>query len=153
MSYRYVLLSNNERDRIVNSFFSDENIIYDFSLTTEEIERINTFRKPYNSIGYALQYLFLKNRGISILSHQELIPSKVIDYVAEQLNKNPQRLDKYWINRTSTYRNLKEICELLGYSKFDFNEDIESELFSIVISTSSKYEIAKGFIDALISTR
>lgn len=150
MNFRYILLSRNERDRLIHSFFSEENIIYDFSLTSEEIERINTFRKPYNSIGYALQYLFLKNRGISILNQHELIPLKVIDYVAEQLNKNPQRLDKYWINRTSTYRNLKEICELLGYNKFDFNEEIESELFNIVISTSSKYEMARAFIDTLI---
>lgn len=58
MNFRYELLSKNERDRILSLFFYDENIIYDFLLTAEEIERINTFRKSHNSIGYALQYLF-----------------------------------------------------------------------------------------------
>lgn len=59
-NFRYSILSTKEREKITNSFFTEENIANDFSLTSEEIYKIKRFNKPYLSLGYALQYLFLK---------------------------------------------------------------------------------------------
>lgn len=73
MSSRYSVLSNKEREQIVASFFTLENMVIDFSLTLNELNDIKKYRKPYIGLGYALQYLFLKNRNISILKTKYLI--------------------------------------------------------------------------------
>ena len=78
MNFRYSILSNKEREKILNSLLSEKNIAIDFSLTDFEINKISKFQKQYISLGYALQYLFLKNRGILIVNSYDLIPEKII---------------------------------------------------------------------------
>lgn len=94
MKYRYEILSKKEKDIILSDFFSENDIITDFSLTISEIDIIKKFNKPYISLGYAIQLLFLKNRGISVLSSYDLIPESIIINVAQQINSNSKTLTK-----------------------------------------------------------
>ena len=117
INYRYSILSIKERDRIMNSFFSEKNITADFSLNIDEIHRIKRFNKPYISLGYALQYLFLKARGISVLNSYELIPKNITDYVSDQINCSSKHLNKYWAVTNTKSRNFQEITKDLNYSR------------------------------------
>ena len=85
MKYRYTVLTKREREMVIHSLFSEKNLVKDFSLTEIEIKKIRKINKPYISLGYAVQLLFLKNRGISILSSYELITEKIIKYIALQI--------------------------------------------------------------------
>lgn len=59
---RYTVLSMKERDNIIHSLTSEKNIVTDFSLTDDEIHIIKKFYRPYISLGYAIQYIYLKNK-------------------------------------------------------------------------------------------
>ena len=88
MEYKYSLLSAKEKEEILNCFFSEDNMKMDFSLTPEELQIVKKFKNPSVSLGYALQLLFLKNRGISIISLYTFIPDNIILYVADQIDCN-----------------------------------------------------------------
>lgn len=149
MNYRYSILSIKERDRIMKSFFSEENIAADFSLSIDEIHKIKSFNKPYISLGYALQYLFLKARGISVLNSYELIPEKIIDYVSDQINCNSKHLDKYWAITNTKSRNFQEVIKDLNYSRFQNNDDIDSLIYKITLKTGNKFCMVEKFIHEL----
>ncbi|MCY6355396.1 DUF4158 domain-containing protein [Clostridium sp. ZS2-4] len=153
MNFRYSVLSKKERDKIIDSFFSEENSATDFSLTIDEIHRIKKFNKPYISLGYALQYLFLKSRGISLLNLHDLIPKKIVNHVAEQINCNPKRLDKYWAIKATKSRNFQDIIRTLNYSRFYINADIERLIYNITLSTGNKFSMVKRFIEELKSKK
>ena len=100
MEYKYSLLSAKEKEEILNCFFSEDNMKMDFSLTLEELQIVKKFKNPSVSLGYALQFLFLKNRGISIISLYTYIPDNIILYVADQIDCNSKYLSRfkiYWI--------------------------------------------------------
>ncbi|MGL5750450.1 MAG: Tn3 family transposase [Paraclostridium sp.] len=149
MNFRYDLLSCKERESILNSFFTAENINKDFSLNADEIYKIKKFNKSYISLGYSLQYLFLKNRGISILNQYNLIPKVIIDYVAEQLNCSTHNLDKYWSIHATKFRHFSEIYKSLNYTKFEVDTGIESIVYDITFTTGSKLLMIKRFIKEL----
>ena len=81
MEYRYTVLTKREKEEIIKSLFSERNLIKDFSLTEMEIEEIKKISRSYLGLGYAIQLLFLKNRGISIISSHELISEQILKYV------------------------------------------------------------------------
>ena len=149
INYRYSILSIKERDRIMNSFFSEKNITADFSLNIYEIHRIKRFNKPYISLGYALQYLFLKARGISVLNSYELIPKNITDYVADQINCSSKHLNKYWAITNTKSRNFQEITKDLNYSRFQNNDDIDSLIYKITLKTGNKFCMVEKFINEL----
>ncbi|MCC0656247.1 DUF4158 domain-containing protein [Clostridioides sp. ES-S-0123-01] len=149
MNFRYSILSNKEREKILNSLLSEKNIAIDFSLTDFEINKISKFQKPYISLGYALQYLFLKNRDILIVNSYDLIPEKIIDHVADQLNCNSKRLNKYWNIKNTKSKHTQDIIKGLGYKKFELNSDIEIILYNITLSFGSKFDMMKKLIEEL----
>lgn len=151
MNVRYSLLSNKERETILNSFFTENSITTDFFLNTDEINRIKKFDRSYISLGYALQYLFLKNRGISIVNQYKLIPKNVINYVAEQLNYSNYNLDKYWSIHATKFRHFNEIYKSLNYTKFGMDTEIESIVYNITFTTGSGFVMVKKFIKELRS--
>lgn len=146
MIYRYSILSKKERNKIIESLICDNNLIVDFTLTTEELYKIKRFDRPHVSLGYSLQYLFLKNRGISILSLNDKIPTTIINYVAEQLKCTSIHLHKYWIIKNTKQRHFKEIYEMLNLSKFELDINTKMSISNIIWSTSDNFKIAQKFI-------
>ncbi|HHT97296.1 MAG TPA: DUF4158 domain-containing protein [Clostridiales bacterium] len=149
MNFRYSVLSNKERNAIVSSFFSEKNIATEFFITTDEINRIKKFDRSSISLGYALQYLFLKARGISILNLHEFIPASIINHVAEQLHCNPSNLRNYWNIRATKSRHFQDICKNLSYRKFSMDDEVERLAYNIALSTGSKFIMVKKFIEEL----
>lgn len=149
MNFRYDLLSTKERENILSCLFADKNITTDFFLSADEINKIKKFNKPYISLGYSLQYLFLKNRGISIINQYNLIPKVIIDYVAQQLNCSTRNLDKYWSIHATKFRHFNEIYKSLNYTKFDVDTKVESIAYNITFTTGGKLSMVKRFVKEL----
>lgn len=59
MKSRYTVLSNKEKNNIIQSLISEKNITTEFTLTADEIYMIKKFDRPYISLGYALQYIYI----------------------------------------------------------------------------------------------
>ena len=149
INYRYSILSVKERDKILKSFFSEENMAADFSLNIDEIHKLKRFNKPYISLGYALQYLFLKARGISVLNSYESIPKNIIDYVSDQMNCNSKNLNKYWSVKATKSRNFQEIAKELNYSRIQKNSDLDELIYNVTLTIGNKFYMVKTFIQEL----
>lgn len=153
MKYRYTILTKREREIIVHSLFSEKNLIKDFSLTEIEIEKIRKMNKSYISLEYAIQLLFLKNRGISILSSHELITEKILKYVAIQVDCNIKNFYKYWEIKNTKFRHFKEICNIFEYRKFEMTPKIEYFIYSSALSTKENVEIIQKLFQELKRTK
>ena len=149
MEYKYSLLSAKEKEEILNRFFSENNMKMDFSLTSEELQIVKKFKNPSVSLGYALQLLFLKNRGISIISLYTFIPSNIILYVAEQIDFNPKYLLRYWMVKNTKFRHFKEICLIFNYKKYVQTTEIMRTAYNITIVTGNKISMINILIEEL----
>ncbi|MGL4912203.1 MAG: Tn3 family transposase [Romboutsia sp.] len=149
MKERYSLLSKKEKEKIINSLVSDESLVTDFTLNIDEIKRIKKFDRAYVSLGYALQYIFLKNRKISILNIHDKIPTSIINYISEQLKCSSKELYKYWDIKNTKLRHFKEISNEFDFTKFNFNDENKSILHSIIWTTDNKYIIVRDFIEEM----
>lgn len=115
MEYRNIILSKKEREDILEFLLEEKKINVNFKLTKDEIVRIKKLEKPYLRIGYALQLLYLKTKGVSINTMGCKIPENVIKFVAAQLECSANSLEEYWKIKNTKSRHFQEICRLLDY--------------------------------------
>ena len=67
MEYRNTILTKKEREELFKFLVEEKNLNDNFTLTNDELSKIDRLEKPYHKIGYALQFLYLKNKGICII--------------------------------------------------------------------------------------
>ena len=149
MEYRYTVLTKREKEEIIKSLFSERNLIKDFSLTEMEIEEIKKISRSYLGLGYAIQLLFLKNRGISIISSHELISEQILKYVASQIDCSIGNFHKYWEIKNTKFRHFQEICNIFGYKKFEMTSKIERFIYNTALSTKENIEFIQKFLQEL----
>lgn len=149
MKFRYSVLSTKEKNNIIQSLISEKNITTDFTLTDNEIHMIKKFDRSYISLGYALQYIYIKNRGISILNYSGLIPNKVIEHISLQLKCSNKDLKIYFLIRNTKARHMQNILKSLNYNKFELNSKINNVAYEIVLYSGNKIDMAKRLIDYL----
>lgn len=149
MNSRYTVLSSKEKNNIIQSLISEKNITTDFTLTDDEIYMIKKFDRPYISLGYALQYIYLKNRGVSILNYSDSIPKEVIEHISLQLKCSKKDLKNYFLIKNTKSRHMQDILKLLNYNKFELNYKINNVAHEIVLYSGSKVDMIKRFIDYL----
>lgn len=149
MKSRYSVLSTKEKNNIIHYLISEKNLISKFSLTDEEIIMIKRYDKPYISLGYALQYMYLKNKGISILNHSDSIPKEVVEHISLQLKCSNKNLKNYFQIKNTKARHMKEILRVLNYNKFELNSKINNVAHEIVFYSGNNFDMVKRFVDYL----
>lgn len=149
MNSRYTILSSKEKNYIIQSLISVKNISTDFTLTDDEIYMIKKFDRPYISLGYGIQYLYLKNRGVSILNYSDLIPKEVVDHISSQLKCSKKDLKNYFLIRNTKSRHMQGILKLLDYDKFELNSKVNDIAYEIVLYSGNKFDMVKRFIEYL----
>jgi len=149
MKYRNTVLSKREREEITTFLVDEKNISMNFILTRDEVLRINKLEKHYLRIGYALQYLYLKAKGISIIEMGEQIPQNIVDFIGLQLNCNTTFFSEYWKIKNTKSRHFQKICKTLKYLKFKYNSDLEKEIYKIAFSCGNNMEMVKKFLQLM----
>lgn len=149
MKSRYIILTNKEKERILTTFYDDKNMKKEFTLTREEIERINKINKSYVALGYAVQLIFLRSKGISIVSSYERIPQSIIEYIASQIRCSPYFIEKYWKVKNTKFRHFQELLNILEFKKFEVTSQLEKLIYNIALSQGERIEIVKILIDEL----
>ena len=71
------------------------------------MEIINRHRRDYNRLGFAVQLCCLRNPGWTLGSINE-IPSKVLQYIAEQLQVSPKEFEQYAQRENTRFEHLQE---------------------------------------------
>lgn len=123
-----------------------KDIADNFTLTSKEIKYIEKFKKSYLKLGYALQYLLLKNFGRQLDNN---IPLPILSYVGEQLKIQEYDLEGYLNNNVTRKRYFIEIYNILEFSRFKMNNQIEKIAENIAFSSSNTLEFAFLFLNEL----
>ena len=112
---KFRFLTDKEKRELFILKTTKNDIVDNFTLTLEEIRYIEKFKKPYLKLGYALQYLFLKNLGYQL--HKD-IPLEILKYVGEQLGVEDFRIGIYLNNEAARLRHFSEIGVPPTFRKF-----------------------------------
>ena len=153
MEYRNTILTKKEREELLKFLVEEKNLNDNFTLTNDELSKINRLEKPYHKIGYALQFLYLKNKGISVIELNNKISQNIINYVALQLNCDPGFLDKYWEIKNTKRRHFKEICEILKVSKFEQSTILIKEMHKIILFNGNYLNMVKDLLYYMINAK
>ncbi len=92
-----------------------------YTLTEKDIEIINRHRRDYNRLGFAIQLCCLRNPGWS-LGNVSDIPLKVMSYITEQLEVNPNEYEQYAQRENTRLEHLQELRQEYGYTSFTEND-------------------------------
>ena len=90
-------------------------IYYTFS--QYDLEVIKRHRRDHNRLGFAIQLSVLRYTGWS-LTDVEPIPDYVIQYIAKQINANPDSFSLYAQRDATKHEHMEEIRQVYGYQNF-----------------------------------
>ena len=81
---RRSILTERQRSALFDLPTDETLMLRHYTLADDDIEHINERRRPENKIGFALQLCVLRYPG-RLLSSGEVIPEKVLRFIAAQL--------------------------------------------------------------------
>lgn len=149
MDYRYSALTNKEKEQLLKSYVSEKTIVKDFSLTEADLMKIRKFDKRYLGYGYAVQLLFLRNKGVSLSNLQINIPFNILEYIGNQVKCPSDSFEKYWNIKNTKFRHFQEITMNLGFKKFTESSEISNYVLNLCLSNRNNIEIAQFLIEYL----
>lgn len=100
-------------------------------------------------IGYAIQSVYLKNKGIFINHIFEKIPNDLIISISHQLRCDYKNFEQYWKIKNIKTHHFQEILDIFGYIKFKYTSNLEKEFYRIAFSSGAPSVIAKEVLKLL----
>lgn len=88
-----------------------------YTFSQYDLEIIKRHRRDHNRLGFAVQLCVLRNPGWS-LSDVEPIPDYVIQYIARQIDANPDSFSLYAQREPTKHEHMEEIRQVYGYQNF-----------------------------------
>ncbi len=152
MKYRNRILSKKEREEVLFFLLQEKNPYVNFKLTEDDFSKIKKL-EIHLQLGYAIQLLYLREKGINIGSMYERIPENIVKYVALQLHCNTVFLEKYWKIKNTSNRHFQEIYQSLKFSKFQYTKDLKNKIYKIVFFNGNNLDMVKEFFLLLKSSK
>jgi TnpA family transposase len=120
MPVSFLTASEREKfDRFPEEIISEDIIIY-FTLNDSDLAQLPSKSGGYNRLGYALQLCTLRFLGYCPNDFSS-VPTIVIDYLAGQIQVNPQEIEMYGRRDQTRTEHLQKIIVYLGFRQA--NED------------------------------
>lgn len=88
-----------------------------YTFSQYDLEVIKRHRRDHNRLGFAVQLCVLRYPGWS-LTDVEPIPDYVIQYIAKQINANPDSFSLYAQREPTKHEHMEEIRLVYGYQNF-----------------------------------
>jgi TnpA family transposase len=88
-----------------------------YTFSQFDMEIIKRHRRDHNRLGFAVQLCVLRYPGWS-LTDVEPIPDYVIQYIAKQINANPDSFSLYAQRAPTKHEHMEEIRQVYGYQNF-----------------------------------
>ena len=109
---------------------SEEAIVAYYTFSQYDIDIINSHRRDYNRLGYALQLSVLRYLGWP-LSITKDIPQNVIKYVSKQIDVDTEIYLQYGQREATIQQHMDGIRQEYGYKSF--TKEINKELFEVLL--------------------
>ena len=149
-----IILTDEERKELtyIPHNITDEILLTYCAFDEDDIKNITSNRYDiYSKIGYAVQLFYIRYLGWSY-SNKTRIPSKVLDFIAKQLDIAPPiqwNLKAHYKRGNTIYNQFVEICNAYGYRQFD-NLDIQ-KVYSVIASHADVVDNRVFIVKEIIS--
>ena len=102
---RRSILTARQRAALFDLRTDDASILRHYTLADDDLEIIDTRRRPHNRLGFALQLCALRYPG-RLLAPGEVIPEPIMRFLAAQLGLRPDDLIDYAIREETRHEHL-----------------------------------------------
>tara|TARA_R110002073_G_C9481751_1_gene580102 strand:- start:23 stop:2911 length:2889 start_codon:yes stop_codon:yes gene_type:complete len=116
MAHR-TILTDRQRSALFDLPTDDASMMRNYILADDDMEHINERRRPENRVGFALQLCALRYPG-RLLSSDEVIPEKVLRFIAAQLGLTGDDILPYAARRQTRQQHLHALRQIYGYKMF-----------------------------------
>lgn len=114
---RRSILTERQRSALFDLPTDETNMLRHYILADDDLEHINARRRPENRIGFALQLCALRYPG-RLLSSDEMIPEKVLRFIAAQLGLTGDDILPYASRRQTRQQHLHALRQIYGFKMF-----------------------------------
>ena len=114
---RRSILTERQRSALFDLPTDETLMLRHYTLADDDIEHINERRRPENKIGFALQLCVLRYPG-RLLSSGEVIPEKVLRFIAAQLGLIGDEVLPYAARRQTRQQHLRALRHIYGFKMF-----------------------------------
>lgn len=116
MAHR-TILTERQRSALFDLPTDDASMLRHYTLADDDLEHINDRRRSENRIGFALQLCALRYPG-RVLSSDEVIPEKVLRFIAAQLGLTGDDILPYAARRQTRQQHLHALRQIYGFKMF-----------------------------------
>lgn len=114
---RRSVLTERQRSALLDLPTDEEAMLRHYTLADYDLEHINERRRPENRIGFELQLCTLRYPG-RLLSSDEIIPGKILRFIAAQVGLTGDDILPYAARRQTCQPHLHAIRQIYGFKMF-----------------------------------
>lgn len=147
MAHR-AILTERQRSALFDLPTDETLMLRHYTLADDDIEHISERRRPENKIGFALQLCALRYPG-RLLSSGEVIPEKVLRFIAAQLGLTGDDVLPYAERRQTRQQHLHALRQLYGVKMFSGQgaRSLKAWLEKEAETARSNEDLARRFIE------
>lgn len=147
MAHR-TILTERQRSALFDLPTDETLMLRHYTLADDDIEHINERRRPENKIGFALQLCALRYPG-RLLSSGEVIPEKVLRFIAAQLGLTGDDVLPYAARRQTRQQHLHALRQLYGFKMFSGQgaRSLKAWLENEAETARSNEDLARRFVE------
>ncbi|WP_264806715.1 Tn3 family transposase [Cytobacillus sp. NCCP-133] len=121
-----------------------------YTFSQFDLEIIKRHRRDHNRLGFAVQLCVLRYPGWS-LSDVEPIPDYVIQYIARQIDANPDSFSLYAKRDPTKHEHMEEIRQVYGYQNFSASKyrEVAQYLLSHALQNGNSMYLLRTAQEAL----
>jgi TnpA family transposase len=145
---RRSILTERQRSALFDLPTDETLMLRHYTLADDDIEHINERRRPENKIGFALQLCALRYPG-RLLSSGEVIPEKVLRFIAAQLGLTGDDILPYAARRQTRQQHLQALRQIYGFKMFSGQgaRSLKTWLENEAETARSNEDLARRFVE------
>ena len=147
MAHR-TILTERQRSALFDLPTDETVMLRHYTLADDDIEHINERRRPENKVGFALQLCALRYPGRLLLSG-EVIPEKVLRFIAAQLGLTGDDILPYAARRQTRQQHLHALRQIYGFKMFSGQgaRSLKAWLENEAETARSNEDLARRFVE------
>lgn len=147
MAHR-TILTERQRSALFDLPTGDASMLQHYTLADDDLEHVNDRRRSENRIGFALQLCVLRYPG-RLLSSDEVIPEKVLRFIAAQLGLASDDILLYAVRRQTRQQHLHTLRQIYGFKMFSGQgaRSLKAWLEQEAETVRSNEDLARRFIE------
>ncbi|MBO6920485.1 MAG: Tn3 family transposase [Rhizobiaceae bacterium] len=151
---RRSILTERQRSALFDLPIDDTSMLQHYTLADDDLEHINARRRPENRIGLALQLCALRYPG-RILSSDEIIPEKILRFIAVQLGLTADDILPYAARRQTRQEHLHALRRIYGFKMFTGQgaQNLKNWLEREAEAAHSNENLAQRFVEECRKTQ